>query len=94
VVDPSALTSVPGFFFLRGQRRGHGPPTLTLPHKGGGIESSALQYAYVYRRRIVVDDLNVSYINMFGRSTVVAPGEVNRIALRTLLTPRGMETAF
>jgi hypothetical protein len=45
----------------------------------------ALQLAYLYRRRIVVDDLNVSSWDMFGRATTVARGDIGRIALRTLI---------
>ena len=44
-----------------------------------------LQFAYLYRRRIVVDDLNVCYWDMFGRATTVARGDITRIALRTLI---------
>lgn len=44
-----------------------------------------LQFAYLYRRRIVVDDLNVGYWDMFGRATTVSRGDITRIALRTLI---------
>ena len=55
------------------------------------VAVSALQLAYLYRRRVVVDDLNVSYINMFGRETTVPRAVVEQIALRTVFSRAGHE---
>jgi hypothetical protein len=57
-----------------------------------GFLVGALQFAYVYRRRIVVDDLTVSYRNMFGRTTQLPRTEIQQIALRTMLTRTGPES--
>src|SRR5579864_7841276 len=65
--------------------RGIGGPMLAFVAGSAAVSIlvGVLQYLYFYRRRIVIDDLNVSYVDMFGRTRSVSRGEVRHIALRT-----------
>jgi hypothetical protein len=50
-----------------------------------------LQFRYVYRRRLIVDDLTVSFRGALGQVASVPPADVRRIALRIVLGQRVME---
>lgn len=56
-----------------------------------GIVVGVVQYAYLYRRRLVVDDLTVSFTDVLGRVTSVPRADVTRVALRTLVTRSVLE---
>lgn len=81
---PLVLFAAPAWAVLQGSRIGGALFLYTLASVGIAMVAGILQYLYVYRRQIVIDDLNVTYINMFGRAKSVSRGEVTRIALRTL----------
>ena len=81
---PLVLFAAPAWAVLQGYRIGGALFLYTLASVGIGMGVGILQYFYVYRRQMVIDDLNVVYINMFGRAKRVSRGEVTRIALRAL----------
>ena len=45
-------------------------------------------YGYANRRRLVVDDLNVSFVNARGQAKLIARNDVTRVALRSVSTGR------
>jgi hypothetical protein len=49
-----------------------------------------LHWLYTHNRRLVVDDINVSRFDMWGRATVVPRTEIQRLALRTI--PAGVSS--
>lgn len=88
---PLVFFGVPIWMLIRGNRITNPGLVFVAVSVGLGLIVGALQYAYVYRRRIIVDDLNLTYVNMFGRTKTISRGEVRRIALRTFLERTGAQ---